>query len=705
MAGGPLVNAAGQPYEGASAFSTTSQFKTSGGGVDLDPRILDILQTAAQAFPMKVEAFSGVEGRTSGTTNHPGGFAIDVRLYDQSGTPLANSPADAARRGQNLGDNFRAYESYAQTARDIQMQKYPDLANTFRWGGYFMAGDTPFDLMHFDINPKMGGATGGGTWDTGLSAEARKLIPGANSVGMQDVVRQQLADLGFTGPNAVQSYQKARGLTVDGLIGQQTTARLALDVTPPERIPNPYGMRDVAAAIAKGDSTALSAALDSTMKQVMDAHWAGTPDDQIAKDFNGYLARLSPAEQANLRGNFYASPDMQGDVKSSADKFGFASGKLQQAVNAAFQHSQDIADSLTNGRPTGSATQAEVDQAMARMAAVNPGQTTNSAGQPNLPRLRPTDVAGLISKAPQVSAPVQEPDALGSKGTMFEPGKPMPQTFDTGLERPRLRPGEGGAPAPDMNALLSALGMLVPGMPGMGMGGAAGAPGGAQPPAHAASSGTPASGAFAGLQPRLSPGGPPATGAFAGLQPNLRGAGDDLGSSGTMLFDPNKTYATPTPRLRPGDAAAPAPAATASAAPSAGDMFSKAIADMGAKAWRPGVLASIPSVRDLAATTVPRIPPLAAIDSSAGGDDMGTMGTLWRPGDAMPMTFAEGLPDPRQHLRPGDASVASSSSPSIVPRLIEVAQAMQPQSQDQQQSQYDTSIHGMGAVEDWFMGG
>jgi hypothetical protein len=748
------------------SFATTPQFQTSAGGVTLDPRILDVLQTAAQTYPMKVEAFSGIEGRTAGTTNHPTGTAVDVRLYDSSGTPLANSLEDAQRKGQNLADNFRAYEAYAQTARDIQTQKYPELNNVFRWGGYWNSGVEPFDLMHFDVNPAMKGAMGGGTWEDGLNADSRKMLKGVESVGMNDHITQQLADLGFKGPNAVADYQRARGLNPDGIIGPETTKRVALDVTPPARIPNPYGMKDVVDAIQKGDPTAVSTALGGAMKQIMDAHNAGTPDAQIAKDFNGYLGMLSPAEQANLRANFYASPEMQGGVKGNADKFGFfASGKLQEAVNAAFQHSQDIADSLMAGKPVGTATQGEIDSAMSRMAAVNPGKmmagATSGYASPiaDLPRLRPGDAASLIAKAGP--APTQAPDPMdGSSGKgVWQPGGAMPQTYAEGLPNPmqHLRPGEaggaGGGQPIDFSSIATALKSLIPGMPGLPPGFQT-SPGAAQGPAQAPAQGTPATGAFAGLvprvspgappspfaglQPRPSPGGPPATGAFAGLVPRIAptaGNADPMdGSSGNGIWQPGgqmpQTYAeglpNPMNHLRPGDLAPSAGALVDGSFPprwnntpqqqAAADAYNKAIAGTGTALWRnPGLAMSIPAVRELATggAAVPRIggASTAVADNGGGADDMGSNGTLWQPGGAMPMTYAEGLPNPMDHLRPGDLTAVASGggAPAPVPRIIEMGQA--PQQQDDSGGgndsggNYDTSVHGMGAVEDWFIGG
>lgn len=166
-------------------FSTAPQFATSSGRTRLDPRLLDIMHTAASSYGLDVQAFSGVAGRSTGTTNHPGGYAIDIKLVDPSTGKVLPDYQNAS--------SFPAYEKFAQTARVIQQQKYPELDNTFRWGGYFAGGPNPEDLMHFDINPTLNGAMGAGSWNTGLSPTYAKTwgITGANP-GLATPAGQQL---------------------------------------------------------------------------------------------------------------------------------------------------------------------------------------------------------------------------------------------------------------------------------------------------------------------------------------------------------------------------------------------------------------------------------------------------------------------------------------------------------------------------------
>lgn len=148
----------------------------------LDPRVLDTLTTAGDIFPgYDVVLISGVADRAAGTRNHKLGFATDVQLIDQStGQPVPNY--------QN-GPAFAIYERFAQTARVVQTEKYPELNNDFRWGGYFNSKKGPkgygaVDLMHFDISPWMHGAMGLGSWTNGATSPALfKAYPGAVTNG------------------------------------------------------------------------------------------------------------------------------------------------------------------------------------------------------------------------------------------------------------------------------------------------------------------------------------------------------------------------------------------------------------------------------------------------------------------------------------------------------------------------------------------
>lgn len=151
-----------------------SQFYDARGNALVDTRLLSVLQAAAAQAPgsvSKVEAFSGRAARSTGTFNHPRGWAVDVKLYDQNGQPLADYAGNPfGVRSADAKAAYPIYEQFAQTARAIQQDQYPDLADQFRWGGYFTGGVNPGDLMHFDISGGKSAATPPmpGAWQNGI---------------------------------------------------------------------------------------------------------------------------------------------------------------------------------------------------------------------------------------------------------------------------------------------------------------------------------------------------------------------------------------------------------------------------------------------------------------------------------------------------------------------------------------------------------
>lgn len=145
------------------------------GGVD--PRLIDIIENAKTSLPEGYTAkiISGL--RPGDRRFHGQGLASDVAIYDPQGRKLGNY--------QNAS-TFREYEKLAQAARRYQMQKYPELAKAFRWGGYFGGPAGKYgalDTMHFDLGGHRTGM-GGGSWSGGLTPAQRQLFPGANSQGM-----------------------------------------------------------------------------------------------------------------------------------------------------------------------------------------------------------------------------------------------------------------------------------------------------------------------------------------------------------------------------------------------------------------------------------------------------------------------------------------------------------------------------------------
>lgn len=152
----------------------------------VDARLLDILQTASTAFPMQVVATSGLQGRSTGTTNHPRGWATDIKLVTPDGVTLANYAGNPfGVRSADAKQAYPVYEQFAQVARAVQQAKYPELNDRFRWGGYFTGGVNPGDLMHFDISGGMSPKTPpqNVAWQKGIGNGLTQGIAALNDFG------------------------------------------------------------------------------------------------------------------------------------------------------------------------------------------------------------------------------------------------------------------------------------------------------------------------------------------------------------------------------------------------------------------------------------------------------------------------------------------------------------------------------------------
>ncbi|MCB9819594.1 hypothetical protein H6789_02740, partial [Candidatus Nomurabacteria bacterium] len=107
----------------------TSQVDANGVAIDtkgVDPRLVDIIAETAKDFPLRVELFSGKVGRSKGT--HSRGLAVDIMIYDTAGNPLA---------AYMVSETANIYALFAERARKVQMKLYPELNNSFVWGGAF----------------------------------------------------------------------------------------------------------------------------------------------------------------------------------------------------------------------------------------------------------------------------------------------------------------------------------------------------------------------------------------------------------------------------------------------------------------------------------------------------------------------------------------------------------------------------------------
>ncbi|WP_062216626.1 phage tail length tape measure family protein [Aureimonas sp. D3] len=160
---------------GEAAAAVSGQVLSYAGRFNkaVDGRLMTVIQTAAQNFPYRVEAVSGL--RPGDSRYHGKGLAADVQIYDAKGKALSNYQ-DAS--------TFRVYEQFAQQAKVAQEKLFPELGKLFRWGGYFSGGKGKYgalDSMHFDIG---GAGMAGGSWENGLTPAQRSLWKGIQSIGM-----------------------------------------------------------------------------------------------------------------------------------------------------------------------------------------------------------------------------------------------------------------------------------------------------------------------------------------------------------------------------------------------------------------------------------------------------------------------------------------------------------------------------------------
>lgn len=195
-------------------MGTILSFKHGENSVSkVDNRLWDIVQNAIAAVPYDAQIRSGSERGPGDKGNHSKGYAVDVTLIDpKTGRVIPDT-------GKYGGvDSAKIYEQYAQAARVYQQEKYPELNSTFRWGGGFRQGGTPFDLMHLDITPKARGAMAYYNWETGFNANAEAALPGiraATSGGLG----------GANGARLASQYRQALsgsgGLVPPGVLGDE----------------------------------------------------------------------------------------------------------------------------------------------------------------------------------------------------------------------------------------------------------------------------------------------------------------------------------------------------------------------------------------------------------------------------------------------------------------------------------------------------
>lgn len=194
------------------------------GADKVDPRLKDILETTAERTGLKVDAYSGwrpYTGKPGGTGAHTKGLATDVKLIDPN-TGKSLSPANKDGHYQTAV-GFREQEKFAQVSRQVQMEKYPELKDDYRWGGYFNSKSGPrgygaLDGMHYDLDGRGQGRMGGGSWKNGLTPQMRAAYPGIQSQGMgaganMAAPQQTVPPIDATVTNSIQKVNTELGKT------------------------------------------------------------------------------------------------------------------------------------------------------------------------------------------------------------------------------------------------------------------------------------------------------------------------------------------------------------------------------------------------------------------------------------------------------------------------------------------------------------
>jgi hypothetical protein len=192
----------------------------------VDPRLLDITRKESVALPegQYYRFTSGVRPNDPGV--HSTGRALDVQIMTPQGG-LANYQSP---------ETFTAYEQPAQVGRGIQQAVYPELNDSYYWGGYFSGPKGVYgalDLMDRRIG---GNRPAGGSWETGLTQQQASLW------GLTPGVTSAIQTAGVTAPvTTTTAIQEGR---LGNVLDLSLSASLAEDFAP---VVNEIGEQDLAA--------------------------------------------------------------------------------------------------------------------------------------------------------------------------------------------------------------------------------------------------------------------------------------------------------------------------------------------------------------------------------------------------------------------------------------------------------------------------
>ena len=127
----------------------TERFFHAGGrmksvnGVNLNPKLVQVMKAASKDLPpgYRVEMFSGADQRETGTKNHPGGVAMDVKIVGPDGKAIPHT---------GFGPGLQVYEQLAHSMDVRGKQMFP--GTQWTWGGPWIGKAAGYgDRMHYQI--------------------------------------------------------------------------------------------------------------------------------------------------------------------------------------------------------------------------------------------------------------------------------------------------------------------------------------------------------------------------------------------------------------------------------------------------------------------------------------------------------------------------------------------------------------------------
>ena len=166
----------------------------------VDDSLVKLIKEASKDLPAgyRVEMVSGKDARSTGTTNHPGGIAIDIQIYVDIGKALKNSCFDS---------DFYLYVMMYQSVNESGKILYPNIK--YIWGGTWISSAAGYgDRMHYQL----------------VAPWVRNSSPGMNNYDAEKVAKGQFSSIGMSPDELSQYKAKIHGEAIDDYKGG-TTAR------------------------------------------------------------------------------------------------------------------------------------------------------------------------------------------------------------------------------------------------------------------------------------------------------------------------------------------------------------------------------------------------------------------------------------------------------------------------------------------------